>query len=71
MKSVVDCKSCCGCTACASICPKKAIKMVTKKDGFKYPKIDRKKCINCGLCKKACPILNKEKNKIVNKCIIE
>ena len=53
-------KNCCGCTACANICPKNAIEMKDDKEGFLYPTIDKEKCINCGLCNKICPILNKE-----------
>lgn len=45
---------CCGCTACASICPKNAITMEPDTLGFKYPKVDLNKCINCGLCEKVC-----------------
>ncbi|CCY89094.1 4Fe-4S binding domain protein [Mycoplasma sp. CAG:956] len=52
---------CCGCTACYSICPKNAIKMVRDNEGFLYPEVDREKCVNCGMCKKVCPILNKAK----------
>lgn len=52
---------CCGCTACYSVCPKNAIKMVRDNEGFLYPKVDIEKCINCGMCKKVCPILNKAK----------
>ena len=45
---------CCGCTACASICPKEAITMIPDVLGFKYPKVDLSKCIECGLCEKVC-----------------
>lgn len=45
---------CCGCTACASICPKDAIIMEPDTLGFKYPKVDLSKCIDCGLCEKVC-----------------
>ena len=53
---------CCGCTACANICPRNAIKMQEDFEGFLYPVIDKKKCTNCGLCNKTCPILNKQNN---------
>lgn len=56
-------EDCCGCTACANICPKGAITMKEDKEGFLYPSINSNKCIDCGLCKKVCPILNKNKNK--------
>lgn len=51
-------EECCGCSACAQICPKNAIKMETDEEGFLYPKIDETKCVNCGLCKKACAFQN-------------
>ena len=54
-------EDCCGCTACANICPKGAITMKEDNEGFLYPTIDKEKCIQCGLCKKICPILNKQK----------
>lgn len=47
---------CCGCTACASICPQKAITMVEDEEGFDYPQIDETICIRCGVCVKVCPI---------------
>lgn len=53
-----DKTDCCGCTACKSICPKKAISMKEDEEGFLYPIVDKNKCINCGLCKKVCPIIN-------------
>lgn len=46
---------CCGCTACYSICPKRAIHMVMDDEGFLYPQIDKEKCIGCCLCQKVCP----------------
>lgn len=46
--------NCCGCTACASICPKQAIKMVPDKNGFFYPEVNLDKCIHCNLCDKVC-----------------
>ena len=56
-------EDCCGCTACASICPKGAITMKEDEEGFLYPSIDKSKCVDCGICKKVCPISNKQKNK--------
>ena len=56
-----SCKaSCCGCSACASICPKVAITMVGDAEGFKYPVVDPSLCVDCGLCEKACPILSRK-----------
>lgn len=59
MISVFDKKeNCCGCTACKSICPTKAIKMFSNEEGFLYPQIDQSLCIDCGLCRKVCPFIN-------------
>ena len=49
-----DKTNCCGCSACYSICPTKAISMQPDTLGFKYPIIDNNKCIDCGLCEKVC-----------------
>lgn len=46
---------CCGCSACASVCPKDAIAMKQNKYGFYQPCIDKDSCINCNLCEKVCP----------------
>ena len=54
MIQIKDKADCCGCTACASICPKNAITMEPDTLGFKYPKVDLSKCIDCGLCEKVC-----------------
>lgn len=54
MIQIKDKADCCGCTACASICPKDAINMEPDTLGFKYPKVDLNKCIDCGLCEKVC-----------------
>ncbi len=50
---------CCGCSACANICPKNAIMMIKNSEGFLYPQIDEKLCINCGKCKTVCAFQNK------------
>lgn len=46
---------CCGCRACYSICPQKAISMKTDKEGFEYPVIDTQTCVKCLLCITVCP----------------
>lgn len=56
MKLFDNKNECCGCWACANICPKGAITMTPDNEGFKYPGIDSDKCIDCHLCEKACPI---------------
>lgn len=70
MKEIVDKKRCTGCSACASICPKGAIKLVEDDEGFKHQVIDQDKCINCGLCKRTCPVLNTNENSSLNKCYV-
>lgn len=52
---------CCGCNACAQICPKQCIEMKEDTEGFRYPHILKDKCIECNLCEKVCPIIQKEK----------
>lgn len=55
---MIDCsdkKSCCGCSACAQICPTKSIEMKPDYEGFLYPNIDKKTCIDCGKCDIVCP----------------
>ena len=47
-------EKCCGCSACADICPVHAIKMKPDQEGFLYPEIDAEKCINCKLCDRIC-----------------
>lgn len=53
-------EGCCGCSACASGCPKNAIIMKGDEEGFIYPIIDNQRCIDCGLCMKLCSF-NSEK----------
>lgn len=65
MIQVTDKKNCCGCTACANICPHNAILMTPDALGFKYPKVNMEKCVNCGLCEKICSF-NPQYDKILN-----
>lgn len=58
MITINDKKDCCGCTACANICPKSCILMEADNEGFKYPTVNRDLCIDCGLCEKICPVIN-------------
>lgn len=51
---------CCGCGACADICPEKAIKLIQSWDGFYYPWINKSVCIDCGKCSRVCPIKNRK-----------
>lgn len=54
MIQIIDPHTCCGCTACASICPHKAITMHPDAMGFLYPIVNTDKCIDCGLCNRVC-----------------
>lgn len=59
MITITDKTNCCGCQACANICPKKCIVMKADEEGFLYPNVDKSACVKCGLCEKVCPILHK------------
>ena len=50
-------KDCCGCSACANICPKHCIRMTENYEGFLYPQLQEESCVNCGACEKVCPVL--------------
>ena len=65
MIQIKDKKECCGCGACANICPQKCITLMPDEEGFLYPVVDKKKCTNCGLCEKICPIINKQKDDMI------
>ena len=64
-----DVRDCCGCEACAQICPKKIIVMNQDSEGFFYPIITNEDiCINCGRCKSVCPLKNpQEKPRSIKK----
>lgn len=47
---------CCGCTACANICPQQCIQMSPDEEGFLYPQINEYRCVGCNLCDKVCPV---------------
>ena len=51
-------EECCGCGACAQICPRQCITMKEDAEGFLYPQTDVPACIDCGLCEKTCPMLS-------------
>ena len=60
---------CCGCYACATVCPENCISMVKDDDGFWYPSVDLSICINCGVCEKACPVLTPSPNNKTSKIL--
>lgn len=49
-------EDCTGCSACFSVCPKGCICMVTDREGFLRPVIDKTQCIECGKCRSVCPV---------------
>ena len=49
---------CCGCGACAAVCPKDAIQMERNNNGFYHPVVDIPRCVDCSLCEKVCPELS-------------
>lgn len=50
---------CCGCEACANVCPKGIVEMKPDGEGFLYPRIVKpEECINCRRCEKVCPVKN-------------
>ncbi len=51
---------CSGCSACADVCPVRAITMQADEEGFLYPVIDGNKCIHCGKCDKICGFVPKK-----------
>ncbi len=46
---------CCGCTACAALCPTNAIRIQVDEEGFAYPSVDAALCLSCGRCREGCP----------------
>lgn len=52
-------EQCCGCGACAQVCPKNCIVMKPDREGFPYPETAGEGCISCGLCEKVCPVPEK------------
>ena len=49
-----DKSSCCGCSACYSVCPVGAITMLPDEKGLWYPQIAEEKCIRCQRCLQVC-----------------
>lgn len=59
MISITEKEKCCGCGACAAVCPQGCIAMKKDGEGFLYPQADTNRCVDCGLCHKVCPVLHK------------
>ena len=58
MIRIEDKARCCGCGACAAICPAGCIEMLPDAAGSDYPQVDEAACVGCGLCEEACPVLH-------------
>lgn len=56
MIEITDKTQCCGCSACAAICPKQCITMAEDEEGFLYPSVNKEKCVDCNACVHACPV---------------
>lgn len=62
-----DKTKCCGCGACAVVCPKVCIKMQSDDEGFLYPRIDLNSCIDCGACLAVCGMQSRNDfHKVIN-----
>lgn len=59
MIDFADKAGCCGCSACASICPHGCIALRPDAEGFLYPEVNEEACVDCGLCEQICPLLHK------------
>lgn len=59
MIEIKDKEYCCGCGACAQICPAHSIEMIEDREGFLYPQCNKELCINCRQCENVCPVINK------------
>lgn len=54
MSVLKDGAACCGCGACARVCPVGAIQMVPDEEGFLVPEVSQEMCIKCDECNKVC-----------------
>lgn len=49
--------ACCGCGACAAVCPRGCVEMRADRCGFLHPVVNAGTCVGCGACERACPAL--------------
>lgn len=63
MIDLKDNANCCGCEACAQICPKECISLNRDVEGFLYPKVNIENCIKCGLCENVCPVIHQDEKR--------
>lgn len=57
---------CCGCGACAEVCPKQCIEIKRNENGFFRPIHNLSNCTDCKLCEKVCPMLSSNGNSLDN-----
>ena len=55
---------CCGCGACASVCPRQCIAMRANEEGFAYPDVNTNNCVECGACVKVCPVQRQDRDHV-------
>ena len=58
-------RNCCGCAACAEVCPANCIMMIPGTLGAVYPKVNTDKCLQCEMCDEVCPMQHAEEMKKV------
>ena len=54
-RHILDINKCISCGICEKVCPNKAITMIERENGKKYPQVDYARCSFCGLCADSCP----------------
>jgi coenzyme F420-reducing hydrogenase beta subunit len=54
-QNVADLSLCCGCSACAAVCPTGAISIAENDKGFLHNQVAEEKCIHCKKCLRVCP----------------
>lgn len=64
MIEIKDKKDCCGCHACATVCPKHCIAMCVDEEGFLYPSVRIDACVKCGLCEQVCPVIHQAHSRL-------
>lgn len=55
VQNVIRDMLCCGCGACAEVCPRGAISLAYTPSGFLKATLAEDKCIECGKCARLCP----------------
>lgn len=58
MIQIQNAADCCGCSACAAVCPSHCITLAPTDEGFLQAQVNTDFCIQCGRCTAVCPMLN-------------